>query len=189
MVAHVCRPLCFAEPPQAPRTSSVSISDRIEFRTSMYVNPPLESSSRSPSSPCERTTLMATSRSGPLTSLPRCTTANDPSPTFGPTCRQPGKGHGHISPKTIMGSISTCCNLLAGSSRPVTANLDAQHGAPSPACLQYQVVGALAHRRRLRFRLCLFHLLLCPLQHGRLDVTDQHEEGLQAGGETSEGTR
>jgi hypothetical protein len=89
-----------AEPPQAPRTSSVSISDRIEFRTSMYVNPPLESSSRSPSSSCERTILMATSRCCPLTSRPRCTTANDPSPTFGPTCRQPGKGHGHISPKT-----------------------------------------------------------------------------------------
>jgi hypothetical protein len=68
----------------------------------MYVHPPLGSSSRSPSSPCERTTLMATLRSRPLTSLPRCTTANDPSPTFGPTCRQPGKGHGHISPKTIM---------------------------------------------------------------------------------------
>jgi len=177
------------EPPQAPRTSSVSISDRIEFRTSLYVHPPLGSSSRRPSSPCERTTLMATLRSRPLTSLPRCTTANDPSPTFRPTCRHPGKGHGHISPKTIMGSISTCCNLLAGSSRPAAANRDAQRAATSAAFLEYQVVGAVAHRHWLWFLLRSSHILLCPLQHGMLDVTDKHAEGLQTGGETSEATR
>ena len=177
-----------AEPPQAPRTSSVSISDRIEFRTSMYVNPPLESSSRSPSSPCERTTLMATSRSGPLTSLPRCTTANDPSPTFGPTCRQPGKGHGNVSPKTIVCSIdllqpacrlqpvgcsksrrTTCCT------KPRMPRIPGSRSActPAPAAVSPVFVSSPD----------------LPPAKWQADVTDQHAEGLQTGGETCEATR
>ena len=100
------RGVCMQRVYACEHTSMTSISNRIERSTSLYETPPSGSSSRSPSSSCERTILMATSRCCPLTSRPRCTTANDPSPIFGPTYRHPTLTV--ISTKTS----ELCINLL-----------------------------------------------------------------------------
>jgi len=172
------RGVCMQRVYACEHTSMTSISNRIERSTSLYETPPSGSSSRSPSSSCERTILMATSRCCPLTSRPRCTTANDPSPIFGPTYRTwsyqyKDEPASHQPAAARPRALADQQQQIAGSSRPAC---DCSSRKLRKVCvLEYLVVGSLAHRHRMRFHhMCLFRLLLCPLHSDRLDVMDKN---------------